>query len=630
DREARLANLFAQQAAAALDNARLNKDAQRRAEEFSLLSQAGIDLLPIRDMGQLLDRAADWTRRIFDVPHAVVYLRDPATDVFVSGRSADSMEHTLISQTGAAPSSGGLAEVIMETREGLIIQDTREDARENSRHLAESGLLSRMGVPLRVGEDVLGAVLISGAEANQFGERELNLLEFLATQVSSAIQNALQFDRTEAALSVVRRQARYQANVSQAAALLTERGTDAVSDVLRLLGEASGAAGVLYLEYYAIEDATLAVVAAGDGDESASHWQSRAMWSAASADVSVAPQLLHVPLERVQRWADELIGKPYLALQPDALHDEERELMQMLGFNTLLALTVRGEALYPNIILLGRADGDITWEEEEIVAMQTAAATLSNTIARERVFEEVQASRTETEALYRGSAELNLAQTYDGILNVVRAHTALGEGAHHVSLQLFNRPWTDTQEPDYAEVVAYWTMTGIDVMRERYRVDEFPLARVIARDPGLTLIEDAEHDTRFTRRNRALFFRLYGARSVLFVPLIASGQRIGFLNALYPEQVRFSEQERRRLESLSQQAAIAAQNRLQLLTIEARVNRERMIREITERIQAAPDVQGVLQAAVRELGRAFATPRNIIQFRPPQASEDEKAGDDRA
>ncbi|MGC9396524.1 MAG: GAF domain-containing protein [Anaerolineae bacterium] len=633
DREVRLANLFAQQAAAALDNARLNKDAQRRAEEFSLLSQAGIDLLPIRDMGQLLERAADWTRRIFDVPHALIFLRDSETGEFVVGRAVDAAEYLVDESADRQPGPGSLTETIMETRTGLIIQDTREDARESSQRMVSSGLFSRMGVPLRIGDDVLGAVLISTVEANAFSESELNLLEFLATQVSSAIQNALQFGRTEAALSVVRRQARYQANVSQAAALLTERGTEAVSDVLRLLGEASGATGVLYLEYHAIEDAAALVPTSDVGAESttrASHWKSRAMWAATSNGDLDEAQLPRIPLERVQPWADELIGKPYLTLQPDALQDEERGLMQDLGFNTLLALTVRGEALYPNLILLGRADGDAVWQEEEIVAMQTAAAALSNTIAREGVFEEVQASRTETEALYRGSAELNLAQTYDGILNVVREHTALGEGAHHITLQLFNRPWTDGQEPDYSEVVAHWTTTGTSALRQRYRLDEFPQARMIARNAGLTLIDDPEHDPRFTRRNRALFSRIFGAKSILFLPLIASGQRIGFLNAMYPEQVRFSDQERRRLESLTQQAAIAAQNRLQLLTIEARVNRERMIREITERIQAAPDVQGVLQAAVRELGRAFGTPRNIIQFRPPQVSKDGEDGDESA
>jgi GAF domain-containing protein len=179
-------------------------------------------------------------------------------------------------------------------------------------------------------------------------------------------------------------------------------------------------------------------------------------------------------------------------------------------------------------------------------------------------------------------------------------------------------------------VVAHWTTTEAHALRQRYYLAEFPLVKTIVDSPGLTLLEDIDHDPRFTRRNRALFARIYGAKSILFVPLVASGQRIGFLNAMYPEPVRFSDQERRRLESLTQQAAIAAQNRLQLLTIEARVNRERMIREITERIQAAPDVQGVLQAAVRELGRAFGTPRNVIQFRPPQASQEGKNGDENA
>ena len=424
---------------------------------------------------------------------------------------------------------------------------------------------------------------------------------------------------------MVRRQARYQANVSQAAALLTERGTEAVFDVLRLLGEASNAQGVLYLEYHAVEDAAV-VDDEVEGAARDSHWQARAMWTAAALPSNVLDEALlrHISLERMQTWADQLIGRPYLALQPDALPDAERELIRALGFNTLLVLTVRGEALYPNIILLGRADAETAWLEEEIVAMQTAAATLSNTIARERVFQEVQASRTETEALYRGSAELNLAQTYDGILNVLRVHTILGQGAHHMTLQLFDRPWTDENEPQYSEVVAHWTTTDMSALRQRFWIADFPSSSEFIRNPGVTLLDDLEYNSLLTRRNRALFSRVFGAKTVVLVPLIASGQRIGFLHAMYPEPVHLSEQERRRLASLTQQAAIAAQNRLQLLTIEARVNRERMIREITERIQAAPDVQGVLQAAVRELGRAFGTSRNRIQFRPPGESTDVK------
>jgi GAF domain-containing protein len=89
------------------------------------------------------------------------------------------------------------------------------------------------------------------------------------------------------------------------------------------------------------------------------------------------------------------------------------------------------------------------------------------------------------------------------------------------------------------------------------------------------------------------------------------------MSGIYPEGKQFSEADRRRLESLTRQASIAVQNIRQLRTIQARALRERMIREITEKIQAAPDVEGVLQTALRELGRAFGTTHSRVQFRMP-------------
>jgi GAF domain-containing protein len=65
----------------------------------------------------------------------------------------------------------------------------------------------------------------------------------------------------------------------------------------------------------------------------------------------------------------------------------------------------------------------------------------------------------------------------------------------------------------------------------------------------------------------------------------------------------------------------------QLRATQARVQREQLIRQITGRIQEAPDVDGVLQTAIQELGRAFGTSRNRIQFRPPREIEDNGANE---
>ncbi len=620
--DARLAELFAAQAGTALENAQLNQETQQRAEELSQLYDAGIDLLTILDVRELLDRSAYWARRVFDAPTAVIFLHDSETDEYMRGKSyADDdalangrdngdratrhrIRHTHKTE---APSPGGLTETIIRTRKSILYRDNREHPSSSNDKLVAAGLLSQMGVPLRVGDEVLGAMFVNGTEVGQFSERDLTLLEFLATQISAALQNALQFGRTESALSVVERQARYQTNVSQAVALLTERGTAAAPDVLRLLGEASEADGVAYF-------------AVGE-DEYGPVWVLRQTWKAPEFDLAAsqaAPTQLSVVAHDF--LAEQISRQTSVVLQSEHAPDAERAFIEAWSFHAALILAVQMEVAPPGFIVLGREAEDYLWSDEEILPLQTAAAALSNTIAREALFNQVQTSLEETEALYQGSADLNRANSYDEILEVLRQYTILGVNSSNVSIQLFDQMWTSEQEPEYAEVVAHWSPESgaASARHTRYRIDEFPSARVFMSRAVATYLEDLERDEFLDRRGRALFMRVLGAKSMALVPLVVAGQKIGYVNGIYPQRMKFAEHERRRLESLAQQAAIGVMNIRQLQAIEARARRERMIREITERIQAAPDVEGVLQVALREMGRALGAPRSRIQFqRPP-------------
>jgi GAF domain-containing protein len=264
-------------------------------------------------------------------------------------------------------------------------------------------------------------------------------------------------------------------------------------------------------------------------------------------------------------------------------------------------------------------------QADEIGALQTAAAALSNTLVRENLFNQVQTSLLEQEALYRASAELNGADSYIGILDVLRRYTLLGQSSNNVSLNFFDRPWTESEKPEWISVLARWSSLPSEALSDRYALASFPSADEFF---GYTPIffEDIAHDARMDENLRALYIHRFQATSTIFVPLIAGGQRIGYLNAIYPLPTTFPEEEMRRLTSLAGQAAIAVQNLNQLEAIQARARREQMIREITERIQRAPDVQGVLQTGLRELGRALGTSRNIVQFRPPQQAGEEGGG----
>lgn len=658
ERTAGLAELFSAQAATALENARLNQEAQQRAQEFEQLYEAGTDLITILDSEELLTRAAEWARRVLGAARAVVFLRasgeaqDGRAVRYIRGQSASDPKY-LPTDESDQPSSGGLTEYIIRTRRPLLIRDNTQfqDAADaqaafgadfpvnagSLQRLVEIGLMTQMGAPLRIGADVLGALYVNGVTVDQFSERDLSLLEFLAAQVSSALQNAIQFGQTEQALAVVGQQARYQSNVSQAVALLNERGTAAGSEFFRLLGEASEVPAVVYFR----------PVASSGGE--ADVWYVAGSWltderPSGAVDVNLLRDALLRRLpdsQVVSSWAQALQSRGSTMIRRQNMLPSGQEILADSNIGVVLALAVPEESAIPGAVVLFREDPPEgfapLWGDQEVVALQTAAAALSNTLARERLFEQVQETLNETEALYRGSAALSEASTYEGILDVLLAHTLLGAGASAATLHLFDQVWSgDTSPaamPTYSEPVAARTTNGRGAAANpaflsRIALSDFPVASTLMQSGSPWFIEDVAIDNQLDARARALFEGASRAGSVVLVPLVVGGQRIGYLHAEYASPQRFGEAARRRLVNLSQQAAIAVLNLRQLRATQARVERERMIREITGRIQEAPDVEGVLTTAVRELGRAFGTSRNRIQFRPPESDSGAASEDD--
>jgi len=59
---------------------------------------------------------------------------------------------------------------------------------------------SEMALPLRLGDDVMGALDVQSIKPNAFDSEDINILTTLADQVSIAIQNARQFEETRKAL----------------------------------------------------------------------------------------------------------------------------------------------------------------------------------------------------------------------------------------------------------------------------------------------------------------------------------------------------------------------------------------------------------------------------------------------
>ena len=75
----------------------------------------------------------------------------------------------------------------------LVIPDALRDPRVSPTVLA-AGHRSVLGVPLRVGERVLGVLYVNRTRPARFADHEVNLLQIFANQAAVAIENARLFE----------------------------------------------------------------------------------------------------------------------------------------------------------------------------------------------------------------------------------------------------------------------------------------------------------------------------------------------------------------------------------------------------------------------------------------------------
>ncbi len=602
-----LAMSLSSQISVVMDNLKLSAETRRRAQDLERLYHASIQMITIRDVRELLEMASQTSIEVFNAARAVTYLKQEGSDRYLEGHAAQS-EIWLERYPVLQPHAGGLTERIIESGESLLIHDNRQHDRIRSLRAAEAGLLSAMVVPLVIGGENLGVLYVSGTQVAQFTQDDLHLLEFLAAQVSAAVQNALQIEKTERALEVVEVQARYRSGVSQAVSLLAQDGTQALPEILGLLGELTEFDRTFYAE--------------SKQDDQGPYWRISAGWVAEGyTSVMDTPILSHLPTDAFPFVVEKLQrGDALQGLVAD-LPERARELLAGLGFNSILFLPVIEESSIPGFLGFAHHGTPRFLADTEISALRTVTAALSNTLARERLFRQVQASLSAQEQLYEASAELNRAQTYDDVLKAMMNHTVLGDNPINVAILYFSRPWIGDEVPEWSIVLTRWSRLPNERVRPRYRLSQYPsVTRLLHKDVP-TLIEDVESNPIMDEAARTLYSKYFQATSTIFIPLVASGRWVGYINGIYPERTKFPEDEVRKLMNLSGLAAVTVQNIHQLRTIETRARRERMIREINARIQAAPDVPGVLQTVVRELGKVFGTERNVIRFQAPEESE---------
>ena len=188
--EVGLLQAFADQAALALENARLFSLETARRDQIAVLAEAERELAPELDPGRLLTLMIERATRLFSAP-GVIYLADAAGTLvphaWTQGGGFGNMSLT---------PGQGLVGACAAERRGLIENDYVA-SRFALAKWVELGVRRGMAFPLAVQDRLLGVIAMNraGADAAPFSDDDLAVLGSFAARAAIALENARLYEQ---------------------------------------------------------------------------------------------------------------------------------------------------------------------------------------------------------------------------------------------------------------------------------------------------------------------------------------------------------------------------------------------------------------------------------------------------
>jgi PAS domain S-box-containing protein len=253
--EVELAQTLANQAAVAIQNARLYDETQARLTELATFDQISRAISSTLDLGQIFQIVGDQVTAVMGVDNLSLALYDKPTQqlsfpIFMEhGRHVPAQPREV----------GGLSAHIIRTRQPLLLRD------HDARGFGAAHARSYLGVPLIIGDRVAGVLAVQDSERpNVFDEEHERVLSTIAAQVVVAIENARLFAEVQVRAAELSQRNERLAGLNRLSARLStpldlhsilEDSAEQVAQLFRmdhcgvLLFDEEGASGEVYAEY---------------------------------------------------------------------------------------------------------------------------------------------------------------------------------------------------------------------------------------------------------------------------------------------------------------------------------------------------------------------------------------------
>jgi len=199
---------------------RAEERARRNAQMLRIAAEIARDTSSTLEIDDLLRKAVNLVRERFGFYHASIFLMDETGEFAVleestgiAGQQMKESHHKL--QKGSRSVIGQ----VTLTGETLVINDVTQSTFYYANPLLPE-TAAELAIPLKIGEQVLGALDVQSNRQNTFLEQDVAILQILADQISVAVYNARLFARTQD--SINRHRTLHEITTAASLALTTE------------------------------------------------------------------------------------------------------------------------------------------------------------------------------------------------------------------------------------------------------------------------------------------------------------------------------------------------------------------------------------------------------------------------
>jgi PAS domain S-box-containing protein len=512
--EIMLCQLLANQAAAALANARLFEETKRRAEQLATLHRIGLSMTSAFDLDERLDALYQEIARVMDVGVFSVALHDEETGR-IDFPLLTSMDGPMQIEPLDIDLRPGLAGYIIQSRQPLYLPDSQavpDGAPYRPIRLKDPPTRSYVGIPLTVRGRTIGALSVQSFEPQAYTEDDLELLTTIGAQASVAIENARLY-WTEQRRA---REAAAVGAITQALNATADLGS-VFEVVARQLGRLSDFDGL-----------SLALL-------SDDHQRFTLYDLTGEQDALLKPGEV-VSVEVTAVTADVLAGRPHVTpdLSTELDYPADRALYEA-GLRSRLSLPLMlGEQVMGALNLGSRRLN--AFSPDRFSALVQVAAAVAAAVQNARLYEETCRRNRELALLNRVISASTSSGDTDSLLAIVCRELALALDVPRAAAALYD------DEKTKAVVVAEYVSRGqAPALGEVILGVGNPASQHLLQHKTPLVIQDAGTDPGQAPVHDLL--RRRGAVSLLLLPLVVEGEVVGALGVCAIEPRRFSAQE---------------------------------------------------------------------------------------